>query len=332
MRNILYLIILTFGIASFVGYSHYSSGLHYSFDPNSTNRVVVDIKSGMSAMEVANMLSERNLISSSFIFNLYLKQKGIGHQIKAGRMVLQENFQLPQIVDVLVEGKVEEIPVTVLEGWTIDQIAEQLESQNLTTKVEFLDCISSCEFNRGLIPEGYLEGYLYPDTYYVDINLYSDQRFIGRMIDNFKNRVLADEEVKKSLLRSDISFADQLKMASIVEREEKSKSARPTVAGILWNRYNGGAGLGADATVLYALGRTKGGLTYDDLQVDSPYNTRKYRGLPPTPICNPSLSSIKASINPIETNYWYYLHDSEGDIHYANTLEEHNINKAKYIR
>ena len=121
-------------------------------------------------------------------------------------------------------------------------------------------------------------------------------------------------------------------MASIVEREERDPAERPTVAGILWNRYDANIGLGADATVLYGLGRTKGGLSYEDLQSDSPYNTRKYAGLPPTPISNPNISSIRAALYPEDTDYWYYLHDSDGGIHYAKTLDEHNVNKARYIR
>jgi len=120
-------------------------------------------------------------------------------------------------------------------------------------------------------------------------------------------------------------------MASIVERDERNPDEMPTVAGVLWSRYDLDYWIGADATVLYALGRTSGGLTGTDLDSDSPYNTRKFRGLPPGPISNPGLASIRAAIYPEETDYFYYLHDAEGNIHYGETLEEHNANKAQYL-
>lgn len=330
MKKLIYLLIigaLAYGII--YSYSTYTGALEYSLSPDSEQRVIVDIKKGSSADMIAGALKDRDLISNKFAFKMYLKQRGAASQLKAGRIVFQENFTLEQIVDALVEGRTEEIAVTILEGWTNQQIAEHLESLQITTADDFLSCVATCEFDFDFLPSTYLEGYLYPDTYFVDAATFSNERFIGRMIGVLENKISGEDW--KSIKRSDHSFEEIMIMASIVEREEKSNTERPKVAGILWSRFDNGIGLGADATILYALGRTKGGLSYDELQVDSPYNTRKYRALPPTPIANPSISSIRAAIYPNESSYMYYLHDADGQIHYAETLDEHNTNKAKYL-
>ncbi|MDH5597253.1 MAG: endolytic transglycosylase MltG, partial [Candidatus Peregrinibacteria bacterium] len=315
MKKII-LLILFLGVGFvFLWYGNYSSAIRYSLDPSSSDRVTVDIKEGATGDDIARRLLEKNLISSPSAFRFYVKQQELGSQLKAGRMVFQENMTLPEIVKVLVEGKSEEFAVTLLEGWTAKQIAEKLEAAGLTTTDDFLACLEGCEFDFNFIPEDYLEGYLYPDTYFVNPASYSDERFIDRLITTLKNKI--SKEDWEVINASGRDFEDIMIMASIVEREERNESERATVAGILWNRYDAGIGLGADATVLYALGRTSGGLTREDLDVDSPYNTRKYRDLPPTPICSPSISSIRAALYPESTDYWYYLHDSDGVVHYG---------------
>lgn len=330
MKKLSSLIIIgLFGFGVFWFYQNYISALHYSLSPNSEARMVINIKQGSSAAAIADLLLEKGLIKNSFAFKIYLKQNNLADQLKAGRIVLQEGFDLKQIVDALIEGKSEEMPVTLLEGWTAEQIAEHLESIGLTTKEEFMDCLSDCELISDILPNGYVEGYLYPDTYFVNFNTYSDQSFINRLVSTLEIKL--DDDDWAAIEAGNHTFEEIIIMASIVEREERNESEQPTVAGILWDRFDNGLGLGADATVLYALGRTKGGLTYNDLQIDSPYNTRKYRGLPPTPISNPGISSILAAIYPKKTNYSYYLHGSDGVIHYAETLDGHNANKRDYL-
>jgi len=327
ITSLLIIGLLVFGLFYF--YQFYAGALNYAYDSDSEARVVVEVKQGSIASEVADLLYNQELIKSPFVFNLYLKQNELAGQLKAGRIVLQENFNLKQIAQALAEGKSEEMAVTILEGWTLKQIAEYMEEAGLTTVDSFLSCAASCEFIFDFLPAGYVEGYLYPDTYFVNSGTYGDDGFITRLIQTLENKLSTEDW--NAVDASGRSFEEIMIMASIVEREERNEDERPTVAGILWDRFDNSVGLGADATVLYALGRTKGGLTYDDLQIDSPYNTRKYRGLPPTPICSPSLSSIHAALYPKKTDYFYYLHDSDGEVHYAETLEDHNANKRKYL-
>ncbi len=330
MRKLFFitLLIAVFGI--FFLYQQYSSAIQYVLNPEGSARITVNVPEGSTGSQIASLLRDEGLIKSEDAFSFYLRQNGLSDQLKAGRFIFQENHGLDEIVQILVEGKSSEFAVTLLEGWTAKQIAERLEAEELTTVDEFMNCLKACEFDFNFIPDDHLEGYLYPDTYFVNPGGYSDEAFIARLLTTFKNKLSDDDWA--AINASDKDFEDIVIMASIVEREERVDSEKATVAGILWNRYDNGVGLGADATVLYALGRTSGGLTYQDLQVDSPYNTRKYAGLPPTPIANPSISSIRAALYPDETDYWYYLHDSDGGIHYAKTLEQHNINKARYIR
>ncbi|MBU0727767.1 endolytic transglycosylase MltG [Patescibacteria group bacterium] len=328
MRKFLYPLIIVVVVFVFFGYSYYSNAIHYALNPNGTDRVVVNVHQGDTANDVANQLYEKDLIKSTSIFNLYLKQNNLTSEIKAGRIVMMDSYTLPEIVDALVSGISEEFAVTFLEGWTIEQMAQYLEEEGLTTKEDFLKCVSSCELDEDFIPETYLEGYLYPDTYFINLESYNNERMIGRMVNNLNLRL---DEYWSDINASNRSFEDIMIMASIIEREERDPQERPTVAGVLWNRYDNGIGLGADATVLYALGRTSGGLSSEDLQVDSPFNTRKYAGLPPSPICNPSVSSMMAALYPDDTDYFYYLHDSSGEVHYAKTLDGHNANKAKYL-
>jgi len=329
MKKLLFLILIIAALIITFGYRYYADALNYALSPEGTDRVVIVVKPGDMASDVADQLYEKELIKSPAVFAFYLGQQGLDDQIKAGRIVVQENYTLSEIIDALIEGKTTEMPVTILEGWTVQQIADYMEQEGFTTAEEFMECAETCEFEGDHLPDGYVEGYLYPDTYFVDPASYNNQRFIQRLITTFENKL--DDDVWIPLEKENRMLEEVIIMASIIEREERDPDERSTVAGILWNRYDANIGLGADATVLYALGRTKGGLSYDDLQVDSPYNTRKYAGLPPTPICNPNITSIKAAADPTLTDYWYYLHDADGNVHYAKTLDEHNTNKAKYI-
>ncbi|MFH0838050.1 MAG: endolytic transglycosylase MltG [Patescibacteria group bacterium] len=330
MKKIFYFTLVAGVVGVFLLYGGYSSAVRYTLNPSGSDRVTVSVPEGSTGDEVAHLLYEKGLIKSVTAFGFYLRQNKLSDQLKAGRFVFQENYDMPKIVEMLVSGKSSEVVITIPEGWTLRQIADRLEAEELTTAEDFMSCVSKCVFDFNFLPDGYLEGYLYPDTYFVNPDSYSDEAFINRLISTFKSR-LSDEDWA-AVNASPRSFEDIMIMASIVEREERDDKERPTVAGILWNRFDSGSGLYADATVLYGLGRTSGTLSAQDLESDSPYNTRKFAGLPPTPICNPGILSIRAALYPKDTDYWYYLHDSDGGIHYAKTLGEHNANKARYIR
>lgn len=310
-------------------YRFYTGSLKSPLNPEKAMRMIVEVPSGATASDIADILYEKALIGSPFTFKLYLKQKGFQEKIKAGTFVLSPGQSPAEIAEALVSGKPQEFPVTLLEGWTLAQMAEHLETLGLTTQEKFLDCLKTCTFTFDFLPKKHLEGYLYPDTYFVDPASFTESGFIRRLIQTFRNKL---DDDWRAIKKSGRTLDQIVIMASIVEREEGEPEERPRVAGILWKRLDASRGLDADATILYALGRTKGGLNYEDLQTNSLYNTRKYRGLPPGPISNPSLSSLRAALYPEITPYWYYLHDSKGEVHYGKTLEAHNENKANYLR
>jgi UPF0755 protein len=172
------------------------------------------------------------------------------------------------------------------------------------------------------------EGYLFPDTYYFYKNSSLDV-VIQKMKDNFNSKI--DDGLIKEIENQGKTLYDVLKMASILEREVVSDDDRVIVSGIFWKRIKLGMPLQADITIAYILGIDKWKYSSEDIKINSPYNTYTNLGLPPTPICNPGLSAIRAAIYPKQTDYLYFLSAPDGTTIYAKTLEEHNRNKAKYL-
>ena len=162
------------------------------------------------------------------------------------------------------------------------------------------------------------EGYLFPDTYFFT-NKETPEEIINKMQDNFK--------VKAGDVQKDI-----LIMASIIEKEARKPEDRKIISGILWKRIKEGMPLQVDAVFDYLLDKESSEITQADLKMDSPYNTYKHKGLPPTPICNPGLDAIEAAENPVDSKFWYYLSDKTGVTHFARTFEEHKQNKFRYLK
>ena len=222
-------------------------------------------------------------------------------------------------------------------GLTATEIAGRVEDAGLARAQDVLDAMIDLadEYPVMKNPEG-LQGYMFPDTYLIPrfATASAVANIFYRNFEKKFDRSLRNEAEKKGL-----DVRKVVILASIVEREAKYKKDKPIVAGILLRRLKKDWPLQADATVQYALGYQpkerswwKESLTKEDLKIDSPYNTYKKVGLPPTPICNPGLLSIKAVIYPEKTDYWYYLSDKEGKMHYAETFEEHNQNIQEYLR
>ena len=172
------------------------------------------------------------------------------------------------------------------------------------------------------------EGYLFPDTYFFYSNVTPDQ-----VIETLRNNF--NQKIKTALLdiqASGKSLQDVITMASIVEREATSSTDRKMIAGVLWKRISISMPLQVDPPFYYILGKDSSQITLKDLAMDSPYNLYKNKGLPPTPITNPGMSSILATVNPTTSNNLFFLSDKKGAIHYAPTYEGHVANKLKYLQ
>ena len=330
-------LLLIFVVLIVLAFGWYNWSLRAMSDDAS--RVSVEIPSGASTDAIAGMLEEKQLIRSPLAFKLHARKSGKAGTMQAGTFVLMRTMSTPEIVEVLTGAEMQEVSVTIPEGYTVKDIDALLVEKGLIQEGELIDCASSCDFPtfdflpsaEGLAERGgKIEGYLYPDTYFVDSSNFVPKFFIERLLGTFRLRVI--EGLASEIASSNRSLHEIVTMASLIEEETRTNDERPMVSGILWKRFDEGMGLGVDAAVRYILNKPTAAITTADLNTDSAYNLRKFRGLPPGPIANPSLASIKAALNPETSPYWYYLHGTDGVIRYAVTNEEHNINKYKYIR
>lgn len=283
------------------------------FVPNT----VVTIKQGMTVRGAAHELSQNNIIRSKRLFELFMQTSQ--YNVIAGDYLFDEPDSMMQVFHRLSLGQYGDVRIRVViqEGASNKQIANILET--------VLPLFDAHEF---LQKAETLEGYLYPDTYFFFPSVTTDE--VLTILNNvFEEKLLTIDQGK--LIERDLK--DIVIMASIIEKEATSNTEeRATISGILWKRIQAGMALQVDAPFLYAIGKGSKDLTIDDLRRDSPYNTYTNRGLPPTPIGNPSLGSIIAAIEPIESPYLFYLHGNDGRVHYARTHDEHVSNKRNYLK
>lgn len=276
------------------------------------------IKKGQSAAQVGFNLHEKGFIKSSLAFKIYIQVTGKSSKVQAGEFRLSPGYSLFQVVETLGKGPVE-IWVTIPEGLRREEVAKKF-SQSLDKDEVFED-----EF---LLASKGKEGTLFPDTYLFPKEA-SASAIVAKMTSIFSSKTAEFFPQGTGL-----SNEETIVLASLIERETKTDEERPMVAGILMNRLNIDMALQVDAAVQYAVGTPQNWwpiLTRDNLDASSKYNTYKYPGLPPAPIANPGISSLKAAFEPEANDYWYYIHDAKGQIHYAKTLSEHNANVAKYL-
>jgi len=290
-------------------------------DPADKTPIIFVVTRGEGGKEIAAALSRENLIHDRTSFFLLIKLLGIEKDLQAGDFRLNKSMDARSIALELTHG-ILDVWVTTLEGWRVEEIASQLNKDVDIPESQFLASAR--------------EGYMFPDTYQVARDATASS--VTKMfLDNFNAKVtLAMREDAK---KTGLTFAQTITLASLVEREGKTESDRPMIAGILLNRIKLGMPLQVDATLQYALGYQpfekswwKKELSDDDKKIDSPYNTYANAGLPPAPICNPGIVSIKAAIYPSTSDYLYYIHDKTGAVHYAKTVEEHNVNIQKYLQ
>lgn len=292
------------------------------------------INTGDSVAEIASALGKENLIVDENIFKNYVRREGYDRKIVAGRFMLRQNMTIPEIVNVITDSKQSQFVLTVPEGSTIIDIDKKLVELELITPGGFITATKNFNdyntypfLNKNKVSDLVhpLEGFLFPDTYFIDPTNFDSEELIHLMLDNFEKKM--GSAVNPSGERS---LFEIITMASIVEKEVRTEKDLPIVAGILWKRFDNHWQLGADATLLYL--KDDRDIDYKDLGEDSPYNTRKVVGLPPGPISNPGLKSIMATVHPEETPYFFYLtKPGSGEVVYAITNYEHNINKQKYL-
>lgn len=329
-----------------VGYfgftSWYDGAISASVDSSNSEKVDFKINTGDSSAAIGNNLASAGLIADLNAYNLYLRFSGKGAGFKAGTFRLSKSQTLVQIVDSLSGvGVTNAVRVTLLEGWSSKQVVTAVanaftaKGSNTFTTASFNAIVAKPDtleapadlksYISGIVPAGKsLEGLLYPDTYDFELDATAHDVIAG-LVKNFRS--------KTSSLTIPSNFYSKLVLASIVEREAFTNAERTTVASVFVNRLAIGMKLESDATVNYATGDSNPRPTLADLRTDSPYNTYKYTGLPPTPISNPRLESIKAALEPAKTEYYFFIHeqDGSGQVHFAKTFAEHGANIRKYL-
>ena len=293
--------------------------------------VLVTIPPGKSARQIGEILAKKHLIRSPLSFVFASRLDHLSGEMHAGRYALSPAMPPRQIAALMALGETASNTITVPEGFTVRQIARRLASAGLVSEPQFLLLAETRGKSFTVVgwkpPNATLEGYLFPDTYTVPKGATS-REIIQQMLENFHKRVVTP--YGKVAETAPGGLPETVTLASLVEREAEIDSDRPLIAAVYRNRLAIGMRLQCDATVQYALPQHKTRLFYADLRVDSPYNTYKYAGLPPTPIACPGLPSIKAALHPASVEYLYYVAGPDGKHHvFSRTLAEQNAAIAR---
>lgn len=298
--------------------------------------VTVTIPEGASTNEIANLLKESNVVSSVQSFTTEVRQQGVEQSLKSGTYELTTLMDMGELIDALVLGPLEGgSKLTIPEGLTVEQTARTVEEATGIPQAEFLsrayaasDYVADYPFLTDVYNNS-LEGFLYPKTYTVPEGAKADD-VVRMLLDQF---AMETSTIDFSAAEErGLSIFNVITLASLVERETAIDEERAQVSSVMYNRLRDGMMLQIDATVVYALGDSfSGEVTYDDLEIDSPYNTYKTYELPAGPICSPSILSIEAAAHPADTNFYYYvLSSTDGHHTFCETEEEFLAAKEEY--
>ncbi len=321
------------------------------FAPSRDVSVTVEVRPGESAREIARILKHEHIIRSEEIFLLYLWARGDMSNIRSGSYLFSGTYRLSDVAYLLTSARRIELAVSVPEGSSLRGVASILEDADVVRASALWDVtgvpasnlrhtgahptdaigtfVAQYAFLKDKPVYATLEGYLFPDTY----RIYKDadgREIVDRMLENFQER-LTQAGVLAKIAAEHRSLYEVLTIASILEEEARTYEDRRIIAGVIQNRIAKEMPLQIDATLMYVTGRGTHLLTEADLNLDSPYNTYEYKGLPLGPISSPGLEAIRAALDPAKSDYLYYLSDKDGKIYYSKTFEEHKVKKLKYL-
>ena len=306
-------------------------GLSACRDVNQKDERVV-IPRGANLRVAAESLAAHHVIDHSTLFRVYGMAKGRDRSIRAGTYVLKASMSWAQVLDVLRGGKSIEVGMTIPEGWSLEQIVPQL-ARILHAPIDSVQAaVRDTALLHALdIPTATLEGYLFPDTYVFPDGT-TPREAVKVMVSRFQQ--VWQPEWDQLLQQRAMSRNDIMSLAAIVEKEARLPEERPVIAAVYLNRLKTGMLLQADPTVQYAIGHHVTRVFYKDLEIDSPYNTYKYRGLPPGPIASPGKPSIIAALNPANVPYKYFVARADGHHEFTKTMAEHAtaVRKARRER
>jgi UPF0755 protein len=306
---------------------------------NDVSIVIFQVRPGQSAQSIGEELQNRSLIRSSLTFRLAVETRGAENRLAAGDYELSPSFTTAEIVNRLTRGDTRRgTMIAIPEGWRLREVAQKLETSQLMNAQDFIGATSLAPPGLSQAPPNAdLEGYLFPDSYEVGLKT-TPQELVNSMVQEFErnfNTRLREEAGQRGL-----TVHQAVTLASIIEREAAVASERPLISAVYHNRLKIGMRLQADPTVQYAVANANASTPLDalwkrdlsnaDLQLVSPYNTYVSVGLPPGPICNPGLDSLRAAVEPASVDYLYFVAKGDGSHAFARTEPEHRANVQTY--
>lgn len=305
--------------------------LNYSFSPIDKNNVtvVVDIPTGSSFWKSTEILDKAGLIKNRIFFYNLAVIKNARLNIRAGEYEINTLITPWQMINKLKRGDVKIYKIIVREDLSLREIAEILDKEKLINKEIFFDLASDKEFLKSLnIEAESIEGYLFPDTYYFNRSM-NTRRIMKKMVDTFREKV-TPAMIQKA---NSIGLNEQqfVAFASMIGKESGNNFEKPFIAAVFYNRIKKGMRLQSDPTAVYDMDRFEGKVLRSHLKRQSPYNTYLIKGLPPGPIANPGLDSLKATLNPAHVDYLYFVSKNDGTHYFSSSLVEHNQAVKRYI-
>jgi UPF0755 protein len=294
----------------------------------------VEVVKGDTLSSVAEKLEQAGVIESALMFKLEARVGGYKDtEIKTGEYTFRPGTDADEILDKLTAGEaVPTVTITIPEGLTIEQTAQEVASQSGVSAAQFEEAARRTDYGYGFLEDPAIkstQGFLFPKQYDFEKGTTASQ-MVTRMLEQYLLETQT-MDISGAKERLHLSEYEIVTVASLIEKEAANAEERPLVASVIYNRLRKDMPLQIDATVFYALGRPKEELSFADLKIDSPYNTYENTGLPPGPICSPSRQSLEAAINPAETDYLYYVLKSNGEEHFF-TSNYHEFLKMKRKR
>ncbi len=298
--------------------------INLPFEINGKETVTVRIKRGMGILEIAQTLKEKELINSEILFAL--SSFLFGRRLIAGEYELRRDLSIMDIVMKMKRGERKIYLVRIVEGSNLSDVSNMLEKNLGIKKEDFLKLArDKTLLQRFHIPSSSIEGYLFPDTYF-----YSNEIELAELVEKIVERTFKffeRQDLKEKMASFGLNIHTTLTLASLIEKEAKLEEEKPLISAVFHNRLRLGMKLDCDPTVLYGTGR-KGPITKEDLRRKTEYNTYTFKGLPPGPICNPGISSIKAALEPSNAEYLYFVSKNDGSHVFSKDLGEH----TRYVK
>lgn len=331
-RNKLLLLVSAVIVVTVCAAGYYVYSLVYSpFKGYSEESKIVIIERGSTVSEMIHILVLAGVLKDEQGFKVILKFKGGEHALLAGEYFFDKPMSAMDVYEKFRRGDVYYHRFTVPEGKDIYDISDIAGEAGLIKPEELLSIMKDPSLIRDIDPEAdSLEGYIFPDTYLVS-RIMEPREIVAKMITNFREKLGAD--LKRTIEAHGLNIRRIVIIASIIEKEASLQEERSIISSVIYNRLKLGMGLQMDPTIIYALkkeGAYDGNLKREHKALDSPYNTYKYRGLPPGPICNPGISSIFAACNPADTKYLYYVSKNDGSHEFSTNVHDHNMAVYKW--